>query len=97
MKYYEFNETDHYALIVVKESNNTRLKAMEVYVSQVAYDCVEDLVEEGCFPDEITKDQALLQFLEAVANTNPETTVRAAIEEFKESVDCALVIDSSLT
>lgn len=97
MKYYEFIKGDYYALIAVEESEDSIKEAMEVYVREVAYDTLEEMIEDKNFPAEIQRDEALLEFLEAVAKTEPDITVRKAINDFKECKNATLLIDGSLT
>lgn len=62
MKYFEFNKHEYYALIAVDGDAD---KAIEVYVENVGGDSVEQVKEEG-FPSEITREQALEIFTNAL-------------------------------
>ena len=69
--------------------------AMETYVKYVAYDSVDELISDELYPDELTKDQALLKFL--TAKGNEDSTVKQLIQEFEGcDKDCVLLIDGLL-
>jgi len=95
VRYFEFNKTDYYALIAVATEEDAITDAMEIYAKHVAYDSVEELKSNGLYPDELTKDQALLKFL--TAKRNEDFTVKRLLQEFEGcNEDCVLLIDGLL-
>mgnify|MGYP001237913554 FL=1 len=95
MRYFEFNKTDYYALVAVATEEDAITDAMETYVKYVAYDSVDELISDALYPDELTKDQALLKFL--TAKGNEDYTVGQLVKEFEAcDEDCVLLIDYSL-
>jgi len=95
LKYYEFNKTDYYALLAVKEvKTDNMIKAMKLYVKYVAYDSVDELRANSMHPKEISKNEALLKFL--MSPSSEEMTVKNVVKQFNDCEDSVLLIDGSL-
>ncbi|MFK4375246.1 hypothetical protein ABH948_000642 [Bacillus sp. RC218] len=90
MKYFEFNKHEYWAMVVAENTE----KAIEVYVGAVAGETIEEVKEEG-FPTEITKQQAMRQYIDVLHQTTSLKT-EEIIKDFNEFEDSVVLIDSSL-
>lgn len=91
MKYFKFNKHEYWAMVVAENTE----KAIEVYVGAVAGETIEEVKEEG-FPTEITKQQAMRQYIDVLHQTTSLKT-EEIIKDFNEFEDSVVLIDSSLS
>ncbi|TQR21818.1 hypothetical protein [Psychrobacillus vulpis] len=97
--YYEFNENEYYALVVVTvEGIEPGVKppykqATEIYVEIVGGESVESVLEEA-HPNLRTKEYAFTKVMRDP--TIAEQTLKEAIKEFDSIDNGVLLIDASL-
>ncbi|PEP21723.1 hypothetical protein CN566_28385 [Bacillus wiedmannii] len=90
MKYFEFDKHGYWAMIAAVDEE----KAIEVYVDVVAGENTAEVEGEG-FPTEVTKQQAMRQYIDVLHHTTPLKT-EDIIKDFNEFENSVVLIDSSL-
>jgi hypothetical protein len=95
MEYYEFISAEYYALISVKQRNNSMKKAMEIYIRDVGgYESMKEMEDNEVYPVKISESEAEYKFLTAAGNE--KITIRQLKEEFKKKENGILLIDNNL-
>jgi hypothetical protein len=95
MEYYEFISAEYYALISIKQRNNSMKKAMEIYISDVGgYENMKEMEDNEVYPIKISEREAEYKFVTAAGNQ--KIAIRQLKEEFKKYKNGILLIDNNL-
>jgi hypothetical protein len=95
MGYYEFISAEYYALISVKQRNDSMKKAMEIYIRDVGgYENMKEMEDNEIYPINISECEAKYKFVTAAGNE--KTPIRKLKEEFEKYGNGILLIDNNL-
>ncbi|MFD0768848.1 hypothetical protein ACFQZ1_07970 [Bacillus sp. CGMCC 1.60114] len=93
MRYFEFDKHEYYALMAVKDGGLE--KAIDLYVEIVAGENAEEVKAEA-LPTEITRNQALTKYVNAVAEICPNKKISEFVKEFNEYEDGPMLVSGAL-